>query len=240
MELKKVTCPNCGSSEIKKINDEQYKCSYCDAIFLIDYDKEDAEVIINKSKNSTPKLIAMFLFVIIVVIIALSLFIRIRETGQSSSTTTQSEQASSKKPQLRLLDAKDIEAGTDLSEFTKAADSCAKNMKESYTGSWTRVGDPKLVGEYLLNSEDDNMLWFFYEFSWEKEDGETDERYVAINFKNIRMTEDNKIKSNYSPDWDFHMEYLGNYPVYGYTDLDTAYRESITALPEYTVTEIDL
>ncbi|MBR4831853.1 MAG: hypothetical protein IKZ97_04425 [Butyrivibrio sp.] len=240
MELKKVTCPNCGSSEIKKINDEQYKCSYCDAIFLIDYDKEDAEVIINKSKSNTPKLIALFMFVIIVVIIALSLFTRIHESNQSSSNTAETEQVSSKKPQLRHLDEKDIDAGTDLSEFKTAADSYAQNMKESYTGSWKRAGDPTLVGEYLLNSEDDNMLWFIYEFRWEKEDGETDNRYVAIYFKDIRMTEDNKIKSNYRPDSNLHTEYLGNYPVYGFTDLDTAYRECITALPEYAVTKIDL
>ena len=37
MELKKVTCPNCGSSEITKINGEQYKCNYCNTTFLIDY-----------------------------------------------------------------------------------------------------------------------------------------------------------------------------------------------------------
>ena len=44
MELKKVTCPNCGSSEIAKINGEQYKCNYCNTTFLIDYDQEDAQI----------------------------------------------------------------------------------------------------------------------------------------------------------------------------------------------------
>lgn len=37
-----------------------------------------------------------------------------------------------------------------------------------------------------------------------------------------------------------HLEFLGNYFVYGYFDLSSAYRENITAHPEYTVTEIEV
>ena len=45
MELKKITCPNCGGTDIKQIGDGHYKCSYCDTNFVVDYDEADARVI---------------------------------------------------------------------------------------------------------------------------------------------------------------------------------------------------
>lgn len=264
MELKKVTCPNCGSSEIEKVSDEQYKCSYCGATFMIDYDEEDAQII-SKEKELTmqrerfeheerlrkeaqtstsgkkaPRFFALFMFVMIVAILALSLFASIYEPNNSSSTESQTEQTSKKKSQYRLLDSSDISAGIDLSEFKKAADTFAQNKKEAYTGSWTQAGEPKLVAEYFLNSEDANMLWFFYEYTWEKEGSDPEKRYVAVHFDDIRMTEDGKIKSNYRPEEYYHSEFLGNYLVSGYFDFDSAYRETITAHPECEITEIAL
>jgi hypothetical protein len=180
------------------------------------------------------------MFVMIVAILALSLFASIYEPNNSSSTESQTEQTSKKKSQYRLLDSSDISAGIDLSEFKKAADTFAQNKKEAYTGSWTQAGEPKFVGEYLLNSDDTNMLWFFYEYTWEKEGSNPEKRYVAVHFDDIRMTEDGKIKSNYRPEEYYHSEFLGNYLISGYFDFDSAYRETITAHPESTVTEITL
>ena len=238
MELKKVTCPNCGSSEIEKINIEQYKCQYCKTTFMIDYDEEDAEIISKKTDLKIHR--SRMIFAASGILFALLLFGGLYYSDQTYSETDVAQERSTE-PELRYLDASDIEAGIDLSEFTKATDSYAKNdVKAVYTGSWKQTDDPKLVGEYLLNCDDGNMLWFFYEYSWAKDTGETDKRYVAISFEDIRITEDGKIKSNYNPKTDMHSELLGNYLVYGYFDFDTAYRVSITAHPEYKVTKIEL
>ncbi len=238
MELKKVTCPNCGSSEITKINGEQYKCNYCNTTFLIDYDQEDAQIISKKTDLKIHR--ARMIFVAVGLILALILFGGLY-LSNLDYTESEAVQESSAKPELRLLDTSDIEAGIDLSEFTKAAYTYAQDgVKEGYTGSWKRTDKPRLVGEYLLNSQNDNRLIFFYEYSWVKDDGESDKRYVPISFDDIFMTEDGRIKSDYKPSVDMHLEFLGNYFVYGYFDLSSAYRENITAHPEYTVTEIGI
>ncbi len=238
MELKKVTCPNCGSSEITKINGEQYKCNYCNTTFLIDYDQEDAQIISKKTDLKIHR--SRMIFVAVGLILALLLFGGLY-LSNLDYTESEAVQESSAKPELRLLDTSDIEAGIDLSEFTKAADTYAQDgVKEGYTGSWKRTDKPRLVGEYLLNSQNDNRLIFFYEYSWVKDDGESDKRYVPISFDDIFMTEDGRIKSDYKPSVDMHLEFLGNYFVNGYFDLSSAYRENITAHPEYTVTEIGI
>ena len=239
MELKKVTCPNCGSSEIEKVNKEQYKCNYCKTTFMIDYDEEDAQIISKKTDLKIQR--SRMIFAAVGIGFALLLFGGLYFSDQAYNNEPDVAQESSTEPELRHLDASDIEAGIDLSEFAKAADSYAKNgVKEAYTGSWSQTDAPKLVGEYLLNSADDNMLLFLYVYSWAKDTGETDKRYVVISFNDIRMTEDGKIKSDYNASHDWHHEYLGNYLVYGYVDFDAAYRASITARPEYTVTEIEI
>lgn len=265
MELKKVTCPSCGNSEIVKINNTQYKCSFCNSTFTVDYDEEDARIVEakkeilmqrerfahedkvrseakeDKAKNSKSTLIRLLAVILVALFLFCYTLIKISEDRYEEKAQSIEEMEANQEPEMHYLTADDYNAGFDLSEFKKAADTSAKNQIDTiYSGTWKLQEEPTLKAAYLLNYDGDgqNELWFIYDYYWVNDKGEESHRYQVFNFDEIYVLENGKIKSDYHINISLHSELLGNNLISGYSDFDSAYRENIMSKAEYTVTEI--
>ena len=162
MRLEEIKCPNCGGSNVSKIDARMVKCDYCNTTFTIDYDPEDAamdknradiimqrerlahqEKMIKSSKRKTMAL--LFTSLVVVTAFCSMIYLNLRSEQQSQN----SDDSISEEKEAVIYEMGFVESLSEIPEsyYEKLEETAYKAISSEYTLSSASMQDePELSG----------------------------------------------------------------------------------------------
>lgn len=251
MRSKEFTCPNCGGSDIIKINRKIVRCRYCDTLLSVSYDPEESQMDMKRSditkdrQRNGNKHISLPPLVLIGLICALFMCYQFFYS-HTNAMNYQDENASKAGASITIYETGYVTKISEIPEdtFNSLEDTASEAVSSIYlapTDTIELATEPELIGVYLLCNKDDNtnMLYFSYHVTWARtlknEDIETIEVYPAIYFSNLMTMSDGSVQSDFRV-WDENpSEVLGDSFVFGYKSKYDFYNKCISSRSGYKV-----